>query len=165
MGNVTSKVEKDCFVCLQKGIRQLLYQFNGSLMIRRLKRKWQKTRHSTVEERWWKPADNASVDTRIILKNGFVSKYFLSHVFILRIMFLGWRLIGWLVGFHGIWTLVCYLMANHIYTGGCPRGVMVKAMDCGIVVSGFVLQSRYYVHFRANTTGKDMNPLILPARS
>ena len=41
--------------------------------------------------------------------------------------------------------------------------VMVKAMDCGIVVSEFVLQSRYYVHFRANTLGKVMNPLILPA--
>ena len=25
---------------------------------------------------------------------------------------------------------------------GCPRGVMVKAMDCGIVVSEFILQSR-----------------------
>ena len=25
---------------------------------------------------------------------------------------------------------------------GCPRGVMVKAMDCGIVVSNFVLQFR-----------------------
>ena len=47
--------------------------------------------------------------------------------------------------------------------GRCPRGVMVKAMDCGIVVSEFVLQSRYYVHFRANTLGKGMNPLILPA--
>ena len=46
---------------------------------------------------------------------------------------------------------------------GCPRGVMVKAMDCGIVVYEFVLQSRYYVHFRANTLGKGMNPLILPA--
>ena len=31
------------------------------------------------------------------------------------------------------------------------------------VVSEFVLQSRYYVHFRTNTLGKDMNPLILPA--
>ena len=31
---------------------------------------------------------------------------------------------------------------------GCPRGVMVKAMDYGIVVHEFVLQSRYYVHFR-----------------
>ena len=46
---------------------------------------------------------------------------------------------------------------------GCPRGVMVKAMDCGIVVREFVLQLRYYVHFRANTLGKGMNPLILPA--
>ena len=43
------------------------------------------------------------------------------------------------------------------------RGVMVKALDCGIVVSEFVLQSRYYVHIRANTLGKGMNPLILPA--
>ena len=40
--------------------------------------------------------------------------------------------------------------------------LMVKAMDCGIVVREFVLQSRYYVHFRANTLGKGMNPLILP---
>ena len=47
--------------------------------------------------------------------------------------------------------------------GGCPRGVMVKEMDCGIVVREFVLQSRYYVHFRVNTLGKGMNPLILPA--
>ena len=47
--------------------------------------------------------------------------------------------------------------------GGCPRGIMVKAMDCGIVVREFVLQSHYYVHFRANTLGKGINPLILPA--
>ena len=37
---------------------------------------------------------------------------------------------------------------------GCPRGVMVKAMDYGFFVSKFVLQSRYYVHFQANTLGK-----------
>ena len=43
------------------------------------------------------------------------------------------------------------------------RGVMVKSMDCEIVVSEFVLQSGYYVHFRVNTLGKGMNPLILPA--
>ena len=42
---------------------------------------------------------------------------------------------------------------------GCHRRVMVKAMDCEIVVSEFVLQSRYYVHFQANTLGKGMNPL------
>ena len=45
----------------------------------------------------------------------------------------------------------------------CRRGVMVKAMACGIVVREFALQSRYYVHFRADTLGKDMKPLILPA--
>ena len=42
----------------------------------------------------------------------------------------------------------------------CPCGVMVKAMDCGSVVSEFILQSRYHVHFRAKTLGKGMNPLI-----
>ena len=46
---------------------------------------------------------------------------------------------------------------------GCPRDVMVKTMDCGIVVSEFELQSRYYVHFRTNTLGKGMNPLTLRA--
>ena len=39
---------------------------------------------------------------------------------------------------------------------------MVKAMNCGIVVREFVLQSRYYVYFRANTLVKGMNPFILP---
>ena len=35
---------------------------------------------------------------------------------------------------------------------------MVKAMDCGIVISEFELQSFYYVHIR-----KCMNPFIFPA--
>ena len=35
--------------------------------------------------------------------------------------------------------------------------------DYGIVVSEFVLQSRYYVNFQANTLEKGMNPLILQA--
>ena len=53
---------------------------------------------------------------------------------------------------------------------GCPYGVMVKAPDCGIVVSEraserererewvseFDLQLPYYVHFRTNTLGKGM---------
>ena len=55
-----------------------------------------------------------------------------------------------------IYICVCIFIYAHI----C--GVMVKAMNCGIVVREFVLQSRYYVHFRANTLGKGMNPLILP---
>ena len=42
---------------------------------------------------------------------------------------------------------------------GCHRGVMVKAMDCGIVFSEFELLSRYYVHFRTNTLGKGTDPL------
>ena len=54
-------------------------------------------------------------------------------------------------------------MSQPIPSWGCPRGVMVKAMDCGIVVREFVLQSRYYVHFRADTLWKGINPLILPA--
>ena len=49
-----------------------------------------------------------------------------------------------------------------ISVDGCPRGVMVKAMDCEIVVSEYELQSRYYFHFRTNTFRKGMNPLILP---
>ena len=51
----------------------------------------------------------------------------------------------------------------HLYPRGYPCGVMVKAMDYGIIVSEFELQSRYYVHFRANSLMKGMNPLFLPA--
>ena len=40
---------------------------------------------------------------------------------------------------------------------------MVKVLDSGILVSEFEVQSRYYIHFRTNTFGKGMNPLILPA--
>ncbi len=54
------------------------------------------------------------------------------------------------------------VLLNPELGGGCPRGVMVKAMDCEIVVSEFEIQSRYYVHFRTNTLGKGMKPLILP---
>ena len=46
---------------------------------------------------------------------------------------------------------------------GCPRGVMVKAMNCGIVVREFVLQSRYYVHFRANTPWERYEPPYSPS--
>ena len=55
---------------------------------------------------------------------------------------------------------------NHCFTvalSECTRGVMVKAMDCGIVVSEFELQSLHYVHFRTNTLGKVKNPLSLSA--
>ena len=46
---------------------------------------------------------------------------------------------------------------------GCPRGVMVKSMDGGNVVSEFELHSRYYVHLRTNTLGKGINPIIVSA--
>ena len=39
---------------------------------------------------------------------------------------------------------------------------MINAMDCRIVVSEFVLQSRYYVHFRANTPGERYKPPYPP---
>ena len=55
-----------------------------------------------------------------------------------------------------------YLFILNLDFQMCPRGVMVKAVNCGIVVREFVLQSHYYVHFRANTLVKGMNPLILP---
>ena len=58
-------------------------------------------------------------------------------------------------------SLALWSLLDH--SRGGPRGVMVKAMDCGIVVREFVLQSRYYVHFRSNTIRKSLNPLILPA--
>ena len=50
-----------------------------------------------------------------------------------------------------------------MHAAECPWGVMVKSLDCRIVVSEFELQSRYYVHFWTNTFGKGMNPLILPS--
>ena len=40
---------------------------------------------------------------------------------------------------------------------------MVKAVDSGIVAREFELQSPYYVHFRTNTLGKDMNPFLVAA--
>ena len=45
----------------------------------------------------------------------------------------------------------------------CPRGVMVKAMDCGIIVREFVLQSLYYVHFRGNILGERYEPPYPPS--
>ena len=79
-------------------------------------------------------------------------------------------LIGWGESYPSVETQSVYsadsdeLAFAKLYDfGGGPRGLMVKAMDSWIVVREFVLQSCYYVHFRANTLGKCMNPLILPA--
>ena len=64
---------------------------------------------------------------------------------------------------YAVEVIFIYACINLKVIWGGARSVMVKAMDCGIVVSEFVLQSRYYVHFRAYVLGKGMNPLILPA--
>ena len=50
-----------------------------------------------------------------------------------------------------------------VYMSKFGGGVMVKVMECEIVVSEFELQSRYYVHFQANTLGKCMNPPYPPS--
>ena len=57
---------------------------------------------------------------------------------------------------------MCVYVCIYIYTcvHGCPCGVIVKVMDCGIIVSGFEPQSRSYVHFWTNTLGKGINPLV-----
>ena len=52
---------------------------------------------------------------------------------------------------------------RQIYIWGCSLGVMVKAMDCRIVVSEFELQSCYYSSLSGKYPWENMNPLILPA--
>ena len=43
-------------------------------------------------------------------------------------------------------------------------GEMVKVLGCGLEVSEFELQSRYYVHFRTNTHRKSIEPPYAHAR-
>ena len=45
----------------------------------------------------------------------------------------------------------------------CRRGVIVKALNCNIVIRDFELQPHYFIHFRTNTFGKGRNPLVLPS--
>ena len=49
------------------------------------------------------------------------------------------------------------IFINNYEGKGCLRGVEDIVLDCGFVVSEFEF---YYVHFRTNTFGKGMNPLI-----
>ena len=59
-------------------------------------------------------------------------------------------------------TVMClYVLFLVITRGGCPRSVMFKSLDCGIVLSEFELQSQYQIPFRTNILGKGINPLIL----
>ena len=57
---------------------------------------------------------------------------------------------------------VCFVSHSTLRMWGCPRDVMVEAMDCGIVVSKFEPQSRLHVHFGTNTLGKGMKPPYPP---
>ena len=43
---------------------------------------------------------------------------------------------------------------------GSPCGVVANALNRDIVIREFKQQSRYYVHFRINSIGKGMDPLI-----
>ena len=54
--------------------------------------------------------------------------------------------------------LAWWIFKPRIFLGGCPRGVMVKAMDCRIVESEFELHSRYYT-FGQIPLGKVWIPL------
>ena len=58
---------------------------------------------------------------------------------------------------------VFFFFSVYVRGGSCPRGVMVKAMDCEIVESEFEFQLRYYVHFRANTLEKGIEPSYPPS--
>ena len=54
------------------------------------------------------------------------------------------------------------LMCNKIKSKwGSPRNVVTIVLNYDLEVSKFEMQSRHYVHFRTNTLGKGMNPLIL----
>ena len=90
----------------------------------------------------------------LIVKQGSIKYHFLSLWYDLT---WDWTKVSRAIGKHS------NHYANIQYKWGCPHGVMVKVMDCKIVVSEFEFQLRYYVHFRINTLGKGMNPLILPA--
>ena len=59
--------------------------------------------------------------------------------------------------YSSIYIYIHALVVNNVYN------FSDLVVDCGIVVSEFELQSLHYIHFRTNTLGKGMNPLILPA--
>ena len=64
----------------------------------------------------------------------------------------------WKQRFKEIFFLIVNKTKNY---WGCPHGVMIKAMDCGIVVSKSKIQSHYYFHFWINTLSRGVKPLIL----
>ena len=43
----------------------------------------------------------------------------------------------------------------------CSLDIVANVLHCGIIVSDFILQLFYYVHFQTNTLEKDMNSLSI----
>ena len=54
-----------------------------------------------------------------------------------------------------------FVILTQLYRGS-RCGVIAKELDCGLEVSEFERQSRYYVYFRTNTLEKSINHLIPP---
>ena len=52
-----------------------------------------------------------------------------------------------------------------MFTCGSLRGAVANVHICDIVISEFEHQSHYYLYFRTNTIGNDINPLIPPNHS
>ena len=54
---------------------------------------------------------------------------------------------------------------NQVFRYISPCRVMAKTLDCGLEVSEFELQLRYYVHFWTNALRKGMNSFISKANN
>ena len=61
-------------------------------------------------------------------------------------------------------AFLCIKIFLYAFLGSLCR-VIAKVQDCLLEISGFELQSSYYVIFRTNTFGKGMHPLISSAMS
>ena len=89
-------------------------------------------------------------------------------------------LISWFIGcslkYINLWRLfktksflyiyikyICFVNEEFLGTISLNESeVMLKMLDCWIIVPKLELQSRSYVHFLTNILGKGMNLLILP---
>ena len=60
----------------------------------------------------------------------------------------------WLLLFLWLWLNHSFLCWRNL------RGVVANMLGCDTVVSEFKLQLCHYIHFRANTLGKDMKPIL-----
>ena len=63
---------------------------------------------------------------------------------------------------YGIMKISNFKTLDNLNSGISLRGVVANVVDCDILLSEFELESRYYVHIRANNFRKGMNSLTLP---